>query len=578
MLERRTRALAGGRARGRLRGACRRPARAHLLRDVAPPDERTAAARRARGAAGRERRAPPVARGRGGGSRARRDPPRPHLARRAGAPRPSAPRARRRLAPRAPMHGRRLGRAGRERGAPRRADRRGDRAPRQVATRARVGAPRRRALPRGTLERGARAGAELRADPRLRARPRAPPLRPRRRRAPVVWARARARLPHAGLRAGRGGARLPPCARPGAAGRHAGGGRAGGEPARGAGSRRQLVGGGGGLASRRHARGGRGAAATRSGRAMNALTRALAALGLAACACATPPDLSGRHTLPELQPGDTDPALGYEEPPRVMAREILPDALRVGPHHRVTDPVVSDGFLDVFVIKSDFGRFEVAGDAMLRQRVGEIDGIAALSDAQRNTAFAPALARAARRPFIARWNLARQPSTSALGMPEAAWQELLAIDAMARAERSDEAQGALDSYLRFERARRRLAARLDVDEHAQNPVLQRELNRVALAMFAGGFPLSGVPLSEGAPPSSHRPFAADARLASLLSDDSAEDLRRVDRIELAVLGLSPELSARVLAHPWLTPRHLTIIVASLVAMDGAANRIALVEA
>ena len=311
---------------------------------------------------------------------------------------------------------------------------------------------------------------------------------------------------------------------------------------------------------------------------MNALTRGLAALALAACACATPPDLSGRHTLPELQPGDTDPALGYEEPPRVMAREILPDALRVGPHHRVTDPVVSDGFLDVFVIKSDFGRFEVAGDAMLRQRVGEIDGIAALSDAQRNTAFAPALARAARRPFIARWNLARQPSTSALGMPEAAWQELLAIDAMARAERSDEAQGALDSYLRFERARRRLAARLDVDEHAQNPVLQRELNRVALAMFAGGFPLSGVPLSEGAPPSSHRPFAADARLASLLSDDSAEDLRRVDRIELAVLGLSPELSARVLAHPWLTPRHLTIIVASLVAMDGAANRIALVEA
>jgi hypothetical protein len=307
-------------------------------------------------------------------------------------------------------------------------------------------------------------------------------------------------------------------------------------------------------------------------------TRAVLLLTLMGVACAAPPDLSGRHTLPELLPGDSDPALGYEEPPRYLAREVLSEAQRVGPHHRVTDPVTSDGFLHVFVVASEFGRFEVAGDAMLRQRLGEIAALGALAGATRNTAFAPALARAAERPFVARWNLAREPSESALGMPEAAWQELLAIDAEARAERGQEAQGALDTYFRFERARRRLAARLDVDDHARNPALQRELNRVALAMFAGGFPLSRVPLPVGAPPSSHRPFAADVRLASLLSDDTAEDLRRVDRIELAVLGVPPELALLALDHEWLTPRHLTILVASLVAMEGAANRSALVAA
>jgi hypothetical protein len=311
---------------------------------------------------------------------------------------------------------------------------------------------------------------------------------------------------------------------------------------------------------------------------MRAAAPGLVLAALLAAACTAKPDLSGRHTLPELGPGDADAALGYEAPPRFQTRELLPEALRVGPHHRVTDPVTSDGFLHVFVVASEFGRFEVAGDAMLRQRLGEIAALAALSAAQRSTAFAPALARAAELPFVARWNLAREPSATALGMPDAAWQELLAIDATARAERGAEAQGALDGYLRFARARRRLAARLDVDEHARNPALQRELNRVALAMFAGGFPLSRVPLPEGAPPSSHRPFAADARLASLLADDTAEDLRRVDRIELAVLGVPPELAARALHHEWLTPRHLTILVASLVAMEGAANRSALVEA
>jgi hypothetical protein len=296
-------------------------------------------------------------------------------------------------------------------------------------------------------------------------------------------------------------------------------------------------------------------------------------------ACATAPDLASRHTLPELGPGDTDPTRGYETPPRFLAREVLPAALRTGPYHRVTDPVTSDGFLRVFVLTSDFGRFEVAGDALLRQRLGEIAALVALRTASRDPAFEPALSRAGERPFIARWKLVDEPASDPLGMPEAAWQELLAIDAMEPEERANRQQGALESYLRFERARSELAAHLDVDPYAQNPVLQRELNRTALAIFAGNFPIEAVPAPEPLAPSSHHPFASsDARLAGRLSRDTAEDLRRVDRIELAVLGVSPALRERALTHPWITPRHLTILVAALVAMEGATHRTALLEA
>ncbi len=312
---------------------------------------------------------------------------------------------------------------------------------------------------------------------------------------------------------------------------------------------------------------------------MNALARALASLTLLCVACATAPDASGRHTLPELAPDDRSPAPGYETPPRFRARQLLAAGLLEGPQHRVADEVDSDGFLHLFVVESDFGRFEVAGDAMLRQRIGEIGALAALRAAQGDPDFAVALARAEERPFIARWNLARAPSESPLGMPDEAWQELLAIDATARAERGDDAQSALRSYLRFERAKRALAARLEVDDHARNPVLQRELNRVALAVFAGGLPLERVAPPEGGPPPSHHPFAdEDVELAASLSRDTPEDLRRLDRMQLALLGVSPELSARALDHAWLTPRHLTILLGSLVAMEGTVNRAALVEA
>lgn len=308
--------------------------------------------------------------------------------------------------------------------------------------------------------------------------------------------------------------------------------------------------------------------------------RAVAALAVGlALACTTPTDLAGRHTLPDLEPGDTDPAAGYEAPPRFLAREVLPEALRSGPYHRVTDPVTSDGFLLVFELTSDFGRFHVAGDALLRQRLAEIAALAALRDAARDPAFAEALERAGERPFLARWRLVEEPVADPLGMPPEAWDELLAIDAMERRERGDGQQRALDSYLRFERARSALAEHLDVDAHAQNPALQRELNRTALAIFAGGFPLEAVPVPAPPSPSTHHPFAsADARLARQLSQDTPEDLRRVDRIELAVLGVPPALRKRALNHRWITPRHLTILVASLVAMDGASGRAALIEA
>ena len=285
-----------------------------------------------------------------------------------------------------------------------------------------------------------------------------------------------------------------------------------------------------------------------------------------------------RHTLPELAPGDADPAQGFEALPELHAAALLPPALLAGPHHRVRDEVGSDGFLHLYRVDSDIGDFEVAGDELLRERVREIEAVAALRAAQ-DDAFAAAIVEAERRPFIGRWKLASEPSDAALGMPDAAWQELLAIDGTESGARSADAHAALREYLRFEHEKRALAARLGVDPHARSAPLQRELNRVAIAVFAGGFPRERV--APGAPPEKGvaRPFIdEDQRLAMLLGRDSPEDLARWNRIELAALGVSPELAARVLAHPWLNSRHRTILLSSLAALEGVQNRGALVEA
>ena len=65
------------------------------------------------------------------------------------------------------------------------------------------------------------------------------------------------------------------------------------------------------------------------------------------------------------------------------------------------------------------------------------------------------------------------------------------------------------------------------------------------------------------------PDAESEALASGVSDFlkvpcRPEDLRRLNRIELAVMGVGPELADRFLTHLWYSPRHGTILIESLV--------------
>ena len=55
---------------------------------------------------------------------------------------------------------------------------------------------------------------------------------------------------------------------------------------------------------------------------------------------------------------------GFETPPVFSAKDRLPGELLTGPSHRIDDRVTNDGFMNHFVIHSDFGitdRFEYDG-------------------------------------------------------------------------------------------------------------------------------------------------------------------------------------------------------------------------
>jgi hypothetical protein len=71
--------------------------------------------------------------------------------------------------------------------------------------------------------------------------------------------------------------------------------------------------------------------------------------------------------------------------------------------------------------------------------------------------------------------------------------------------------------------------------------------------------------------------SAENRLQEILRRYSPEDLDRLNRIELAVMGVPKPLCDEFIHHPWYSPRHETTLVESLSALDLAEDRRAFIE-
>jgi hypothetical protein len=317
-------------------------------------------------------------------------------------------------------------------------------------------------------------------------------------------------------------------------------------------------------------------------RRCNQDARTLAALvvllAASAFGCATAPP------APVPVPTDAErraaEAAGFELPEVASARALLPLGLLSGPHHTVSDPVYTDGSLHIYTIVSDFGTFEARGDDMLRVRLHEVEVLAAMEEMHTSKEFAAAAGRALASPFVATWNVISNPVDTILGVPKGAWEKIQRTSELARGDRGELEDSAFKELIGFERKKRQIAAELDVDPYSSNKVLQRSLNRFAWAAYAGELPSMFVPFTGTGSEDSGAPAAVseDDRVQQILLRYSPEDLDRLNRIELAVMGTPKPLGEQFIHHPWFSPRHETAVVENLAALDLARNRVAFIEA
>ena len=312
------------------------------------------------------------------------------------------------------------------------------------------------------------------------------------------------------------------------------------------------------------------------GRGLGLLGLFLSFSGLVGCATTPVPYPEGpaRLELPVPQPP------GYETAPVFSAKDLLPPELVSGPHHRIVDPVVNDGFTNHYLIHSDFGVYETAGLEMTRTRVHEINAIAALREIKKTEAYRKGFQRSVKSlalsPIRQVKRIARNPLYLVIIIPSAVARPVGLAFEVRKYARYGPTRGAME-YIGFWQVKRYLASELGVDPESPNPVLQAELNDVAWSYFVGEAPVRladgfvpGVPLVHLNVVEDGASLAKGVKVASrgLQHKSTRSKLWRMDVAQADIKAF--------LKHETFTKREKRALVDALYRMDGAANREAVV--
>ena len=185
----------------------------------------------------------------------------------------------------------------------------------------------------------------------------------------------------------------------------------------------------------------------------------------------------------------------FEEPPELKASEILKPELLKGPHYVVRDPVPTASGMNQFTIDSDFGVFEADGNEMLLQRLKEIDAIARLQEVSRTDEFKKSLVAAAQSPLNSAKNIARDPAQAISNVPKGIMKFLghakETVENVEKGGNDDAGEGSrMKDALGYSDKKRKIALQMGIDPYSTNTVLQKELEDVAWASWAGGFTFS----------------------------------------------------------------------------------------
>ena len=269
---------------------------------------------------------------------------------------------------------------------------------------------------------------------------------------------------------------------------------------------------------------------------------------------------------------DTQPEI------RLTESVVAPDLLR-GPHYALGPTVTTLAYLNRYTVTTDYGPFIAPSDVRLRRLLREIAAIATLQAMQQSEAFEKAAIEAGKSPFRSAKDLLDDPVGTLSASPEGIGSIFnRAQEQLHREGRSRYEDGPAKQLLAVSSYKREYAAKLGVDAYSSNDSLQKELDRLAWASAAGNLTLGALSAVTGA---LALQVASNVRLLeqaqNVVAATPPSELSKRNREQLKRLAVADTVIDRFLRNAALSPRHETIIVASMTALGSIPGQASFID-
>ena len=272
-----------------------------------------------------------------------------------------------------------------------------------------------------------------------------------------------------------------------------------------------------------------------------------------------------------------------EEPPTLSAKEILKPEFLAGDGFKVNDDVPTSTGRNRYLIESDYGEFEADGNIMLERRIKEVAAIRKLKEVSRTDQYKKALKAAAASPLVVAKDVVTNPVGTITGIPKGLFKFVNRTGQSMKErtqgrERSQYEDSNAASLVGFSKAKRTVAIQLGVDPYSSNETLQRELNGIAWATFAGKmtFTVATMPIG-GAAGLGLTTAGVTNTLNKTLLDQAPAELRLRNLKAMLAMGCDRAAANRFNNSTAFSPSVQTAIVMNLETLNGVANRAAFVD-
>ncbi|MCF6288110.1 MAG: hypothetical protein L3J53_02595 [Proteobacteria bacterium] len=275
-------------------------------------------------------------------------------------------------------------------------------------------------------------------------------------------------------------------------------------------------------------------------------------------------------------------AQNYEQASNLQASKILPANWLKSNLYQIDETVANDGYINTYTIHSDYGDFTAHGLTLLKIRLHEIKAIEELEKVKKSRLVVDAAANTIILPVKAVAVFAKNPVKTVKAIPSGVGRMFKGLGRSTKAlfkktnpnknknTSKSKVKIYAEKFMGVTRSQRKWAKKLSVDPYSSNQVLQKKLGEVAkidaVANFSTGLLLPGI----GA-------FNVIASTSNLAWQFSPQELRAQNFKHLQNQGVDKELINDFLNNEMFSPNLQTIIVTSLLDMQGVKNRSIVLE-